>query len=74
MIELLRGIVPQALWPVVFVAIFLVIGGGALYLTPRVAGWQDRKARENPGYFDGMREKTPDASAKEENGVKEGEK
>ena len=74
MIELLRGIVPEALWPVAFVAVFLVICGSALYLTPRIARWLDGEARRRPGYFDGMLEKAPNAAKDGENGMKEEEK
>lgn len=53
--------------PVIFLILFLVIVGGALYLTPRIAAWLDKKADKHPGYFDGMLTEDPNAAKKEEN-------
>ena len=44
---------------VLFLGLFLVIVGGSLWLTPRIARWLDRKDRENKSYYDGMLEQDP---------------
>lgn len=59
MLELIKPYVGEAAAPVVFAVLFLVIVGGALWLTPRLAKWLDKKDRENPGYFDGMLDEDP---------------
>ena len=62
------------LFPVIFVVVFLVIGGGSLYLTPRIAAWLDNNAKKNKSFYDGMLEEDPNAPASEEKEtVKEGE-
>lgn len=64
MLELLKGTVGEAAAPFVFLAVFLAIVGGALWLTPRLARWLDKKEKRNKGYFDGML--TEDPKKKEE--------
>ena len=44
MLSLLRGHVSDALAPLIFAVMFLVIVGGALWLTPRLAKWQIGRA------------------------------
>ena len=44
---------------VLFLGLFLIIVGGSLWLTPRIARWLDRKDKENKSYYDGMLEKDP---------------
>ena len=61
MLTLLRGYVGEAAAPFIFLALFLVIGGGALWLTPRIARGLDERDRRHPGYFDGMLEEDPAA-------------
>lgn len=61
MLSLLKGYVGDAAAPFIFLALFLVIGGGALWLTPRIARWLDKQDRRHPGYFDGMLEEDPAA-------------
>ena len=61
MLSLLKGYVGDAAAPFIFLALFLVIGGGALWLTPRIARWLDEKGRKHPSYFDGMLEQDPAA-------------
>ena len=56
MLELLRGAVGEAAAPVIFVVLFLVIVGGALWITPRLARWVEERKKNHPGYFDGMKE------------------
>ena len=61
MLSLLKGYVGDAAAPFIFLALFLVIGGGALWLTPRIAQWLDERDRRHPSYFDGMLEEDPTA-------------
>ena len=51
---------------VLFLVLFLVIGGGALLLTPRIARWVDRQKQKNPSFYDGMLEQDPGTKEKEE--------
>jgi len=62
MISLLRGHVGDAAAPFVFVAVFLIIGGLSLWITPRLAAWMDKKASENKSYYDGMLTEDPNKS------------
>lgn len=66
MLELLKGHVGDAAAPFLFVAMFLIIVGGALWLTPRIARWLDRKDKENKSYFDGMLTEDPKEKPEEE--------
>lgn len=67
MLSLLKGSVGEAAAPVIFLVLFLVIVGGALWITPRLARWLDQREAKNKSYFDGMLEEDPvqkpDASA-----------
>lgn len=56
MLELMKGYVGEAAAPFIFLAVFLLIVGSALWLTPRLAAWLDKASKKNPGYFDGMLE------------------
>ncbi len=55
--------------PIAFLLLFLVIGGAALYLTPRIAAWLDRKEKKNHSFYEGML--TEDPRTKEESGGEE---
>ena len=59
MLSLLEGRVSEAAAPFIFLVVFLVIVGGALWITPRLARWLDRRADRNRSYFDGMLEEDP---------------
>ena len=61
MLSLLRGHVSDAAVPFIFVALFLVIVGGALWITPRLAKWLDEKDAKNKSYYDGMLTEDPNA-------------
>ncbi len=65
MLELIKPYVGETAAPLVFAVLFLVIVGGALWITPRLAKWLDKKDRENPGYFDGMLDKDPNQTEQE---------
>ena len=45
--------------PVLFLVLFLVIGGAALYLTPRIARWLDKKSTQHRSFYDGMLTEDP---------------
>ncbi len=64
MLSLIKNHVGEAAAPFIFLVLFLVIVGGALWLTPRIAKWLDERDAANKGYFDGMLEEDP--SKKEE--------
>lgn len=66
MLSLLKGHVSDAAAPFIFVVLFLVIVGAALWLTPRLAKWLDKKESENRGYYDGMLTEDPNAPKEEE--------
>lgn len=66
MLTLLRGHISEAAAPIIFTVLFLVIVGGALWLTPRLAAWLDKKDASNRGYFDGMLEEDPNKKEKPE--------
>ena len=59
MLSLLKEHVGETAAPVIFLVLFLIIVGGALWLTPRLAAWLDRKDAAHKGYFDGMLEEDP---------------
>ena len=63
MLTLLRDHVGDTAAPLIFLVLFLVIVGGALWVTPRLARWLDQKDAQNKGYFDGMLEEDPAETA-----------
>ena len=58
----------EILAPLVFLALFLGIVGTALFLTPRLAAWLDRKRLMSKGPYADMME-APAAPAGEKNGA-----
>lgn len=68
MLSLLKNHVGEAAAPFIFLALFLVIVGGALWLTPRIAKWLDERSAANKGYFDGMLEEEPSKKEEEPHG------
>lgn len=72
MISILRGHVSEAAAPVVFILIFLFIGGASLWITPRLARWLDKKDAENKSYYDGMLTEDPNAPKPEKETEKDG--
>lgn len=66
MLSLLRGHVSEAAAPLIFLVLFLLIVGGALWLTPRLAKWLDKKDAANKSYYDGMLTEDPNQSESEE--------
>ncbi len=66
MLELLKGSVGEAAAPFIFLALFLVIVGGALWLTPRLAKWLDKRDKTNKSYYDGMLTEDPNQTSDQE--------
>lgn len=66
MLSLLRGHVSDAAAPLIFVVLFLVIVGGALWLTPRLAKWLDEREAGHKSYYDGMLTEDPNAPKPED--------
>ena len=64
MLTLLRDHVGDTAAPLIFLVLFLVIVGGALWVTPRLARGLDQKDAQNKGYFDGMLEEDPNKAEK----------
>ena len=64
MLTMLRDHVGDTAAPLIFLVLFLVIVGGALWVTPRLARWLDQKDAQNKGYFDGMLEEDPNKAEK----------
>ena len=48
------------------IVLFLVVVGAALYLTPRIATWLDKREKSHPGYYDGMLQEDPNKKKTEE--------
>ena len=65
MLSLLKGHVNDAVAPFIFLVLFLVIVGAALWLTPRLAKWVDKKEAGHMGYYDGMLTEDPNAPKEE---------
>jgi len=66
MLSMLKGHVSDAAAPFIFVVLFLVIVGAALWLTPRLAKWLDERESANKSYYDGMLTEDPNASKNED--------
>ncbi len=74
MLSLLKGHVNDAVAPFIFLVLFLVIVGAALWLTPReldevvdqmLLKWLDKKEAGHKGYYDGMLTEDPNAPKEE---------
>ena len=72
MLSLLRDHVSDAAAPFIFVFLFLVIVGAALWLTPRLAKWLDKKEAGHKGYYDGMLTEDPNVQEKREGDADDG--
>ena len=59
---------------VLYLVLFLVIVGGALWITPRLAKWLDEREKKNVGYFDGMLTEDPNQKSSVEETTSEEEK
>ena len=59
LLSMLRGHVGETAAPLIFLVLFLVIVGGSLWITPRLARWMDERAAKHKGYFDDMLTEDP---------------
>lgn len=66
MLSLLKGHVSDAVAPFIFVVLFLVIVGSALWITPRLAKWLDKRESAHKSYYDGMLTEDPNAPGERE--------
>ena len=66
--ELLKHTDNEAVIILAIIALFLVVVGAALYLTPRLARWLDKREKTHPGYYDGMLQEDPNKKKPEEDG------
>ena len=53
---------------IAIIVLFLVVVGAALYLTPKIAAWLDKREKTHPGYYDGMLQEDPNKKKPEEDG------
>ena len=42
--------------PIAAIAVFVMVVGASLWITPRLAKWIDERRKDVPGFFDGMHE------------------
>ncbi len=65
MLNLLKNVVGETAAPFIFLILFLVIVGAALWLTPRLARWLDRKSSARKGFYDDMLTEDPKKTQEE---------
>lgn len=73
MLTILSRYMPDAspwVFLVLFAALLLIIVGGALWLTPRLAKWLDERRANNKSYYDGMLEEDPNQPKEPEDAEK----
>ena len=58
--DLLREYVGESAAPFVAVALFVVVVGVSLWLTPHLARWIDNRKNRSHGFFDSMLEHMPE--------------
>ena len=51
--------------PFAAIALFVVVVGASLWLTPRLAKWIDERRKDTPGFYDGMMDR-PEEDREEE--------
>ena len=64
LMDFLKAHVGENAVPFVAVALFVVVVGASLWLTPRLAKWVDQRKKETPGFYDGMLEKPEEEEQK----------
>ncbi len=65
LLELMKTYVGQTAAPFAAIALFVIVVGAALWLTPRIAGWIDARRNSTPGFYDGMLEEPANEEEKE---------
>ena len=58
--ELLDTRLGQIAAPIAAIALFVLVVGVSLWLTPRLARWIDERRGKARGFYDGMMEKPPE--------------
>ena len=66
MLSLIKDQVGETAAPLIFLVLFLVLVGGALWLTPRLARWLDKQESGHKSYYDGMLTEDPNVPKGEE--------
>ena len=54
--DFLKSTVGENVAPFAAIALFVVVVGASLWLTPRLAKWIDEKRKDTRGFYDGMLE------------------
>lgn len=65
LMDFLKAHVSENAAPFAAIALFVLVVGVSLWLTPRVAKWVDSQRKETPGFYDGMLEQQPEKDEKE---------
>ena len=65
LLDILKNNVGRNLAPFVAIALFVMVVGVSLWLTPRLAKWIDERRKDTPGFYDGMRERPMDDGEEE---------
>lgn len=65
LVDFLKAHVGENVAPIVAIALFVLVVGVSLWLTPRFAKWVDERRKETPGFYDGMLEQQPEKEDKE---------
>ena len=60
LLDFLKDHVGQNAAPFAAIALFVIVVGAALWLTPRLSKWIDARKDQSIGFFDGMLEKPPE--------------
>ena len=65
LIDFLKAHVGENTAPFVAIALFVVIVGVSLWLTPKIAKGVDGRRKETTGFYDGMLEQQPENEDKD---------
>ena len=65
MVGFLKEYVGQNAAPFVAIALFVLVVGASLWLTPRIARWIDSCRSDQKSFYDGMMEQPPEQKDKE---------
>lgn len=65
LIDFLKDNVGDSMAPFAAIAVFVVVVGVALWLTPRIAKWIDERRKETPGFYEEMHTQPPEDAAEE---------
>ncbi len=65
LMDFLKAHVGENVAPFAAIALFVVVVGASLWLTPRLAKWLDGRRKETPGFYDGVLEQQPENEDKD---------